>query len=206
MPYIVTPPPAVPGALLDSTLTDLAFDYLPEYVRSDDDGTLYGLLGAVCSQADRSVAWLSDPAAVADPWQAQPDQLDWLAAVSGVDLTSVPNDNRRAFIASDITRNRGSLAALQYRVGQTLTGGKAVEVVCPYLGDVNRISVTTYASQTPDPTATTAAILAEIPAWMRATIVTNAAGQSYANMAADYATYGVMAATNKTYGTLSQEI
>lgn len=206
MPYFVDPPPAVPGALLDSTLTDLAFDYLPEYVRSDDDGTLYGLLGAVCSQADRSVAWLSDPAAVADPWQAHPDQLDWLAAVSGVDLTSVPNDNRRAFIASDITRNRGSLAALQYRVGQTLTGGKAVEVVCPYLGDVNRISVTTYASQTPDPTATTAAILAEIPAWMRATIVTNAAGQSYSNMAADYATYGAMAGTSKTYGTLSQEI
>lgn len=206
MPYIVTPPPAVPGALLDSTLTDLAFDYLPEYVRSDDDGTLYGLLGAVCSQADTSVAWLADPAAVADPWQAAPSQLTWLAAVSGVDLTGVPNDNRRAFIASDITRNRGSLAALQYRVGQTLTGAKSVEIVCPYLGDVNRISVTTYASQTPDPTATTAAILAEIPAWMRATIVTNAAGQSYSNMAADYATYGAMAATSKSYGTLSQEI
>lgn len=206
MPYIVDPPPAVPGALLDSTLTDLAFDYLPEYVRSDDDGTLYGLLGAVCSQADRSVAWLSDPAAVADPWQAAPSQLAWLAAVSGVDLTGVPNDNRRAFIAEPLTRNRGSLAALQYRVGQTLTGAKAVEVVCPYLGDVNRISVTTYASQTPDPAATTAAIRAEIPAWMKATIVTNAAGQPYSNMAADYATYAAMAATGKTYGTLSQEV
>jgi hypothetical protein len=52
----------------------------------------------------------------------------------------------------------------------------------------------------------TAAIRAEIPAWMRATIVTNAAGQSYSNMAADYATYSTMTATGKTYGTLSQEV
>jgi hypothetical protein len=54
--------------------------------------------------------------------------------------------------------------------------------------------------------ATTAAIRAEIPAWMRATIVTNAAGQSYSNMAADYATYADMTATSKSYGTLSQEV
>ena len=39
-----------------------------------------------------------------------------------------------------------------------------------------------------------------------ATIVTNAAGQSYSNMAADYATYSTMTATSKTYGTLSQEV
>lgn len=206
MPYFVDPPPAVPGALLDSTLTDLAFDYLSEYVRSDDDGTLYGLLGAVCSQADTSVAWLADPAAVVDPWAADASRLDWLAAIAGVDLTGVPDGNRREFIDSDLTRYRGNLDAIRYRVGQTLTGAKAVEIVCPYLGDPLQISVTTYAAQTPDPAATTAAIRAEIPAWMKATIVTNAAGQSYSNMAADYADYATMAATGKTYGTLSQEV
>lgn len=118
----------------------------------------------------------------------------------------VPDFRKRAIVGDASWRYRGSLDALKKRVGETLTGAKSVEVVCPYLGDENRISVTTYASQTPDPTATTAAIVAEIPAWMRATIVTNAAGQSYANMAADYADYSTMTATSKTYGTLSQEV
>ena len=41
---------------------------------------------------------------------------------------------------------------------------------------------------------------------MAPTIVTDAAGQSYASLAADYADYGTMTATSKTYGTLSQEV
>jgi hypothetical protein len=153
-----------------------------------------------------NAAVLTDPAAIDDEYTVPFGRIPWLAAMAGIDVSTVPNDQRRAVIGDASWRYRGSLDAMKKRVGVTLTGAKSVEIVCPYLGDANRISVTTFASQTPDPTATEAAIRAELPAWMRATIVTNAAGQSYANLAADYATYGTMTATSKTYGTLSQEI
>lgn len=149
---------------------------------------------------------VQDASQTADEYVTPFARVGWLAAMAGIDLSTVPDSRKRAIVGDASWRYRGSLDALKKRVGETLTGAKDVEVVCPYLGDENRISVTTFASQTPDPTATTAAIVAEIPAWMRATIVTNAAGQSYSNMAADYADYSTMTATSKTYGTLSQEV
>lgn len=206
MPIPVPTPTPTPAAAVVSPLGGTAWDYLPQYVTDADDGTLRAVLDALGAPVASAVSTLQDAAYTADEYTTPFTRIGWLAAMAGVDLTGVADSRKRAIVADASWRFRGCVDAIRARVGETLTGAKDVEIVTNYLGDPDRISVTTFASQTPDPTATEAAIRAEIPAWMRATIVTNAAGQSYSNMAADYATYGVMAATNKTYGTLSQEV
>lgn len=205
MPIIV-PVPTVTPATVDAPLADTVWGYLPQYVKDADDGTLWALVESLGAPVAAATSVLQDASVTADEYATPFTRVGWLAAMAGIDLSTVPDSRKRALVADASWRFRGSLDALKKRVGETLTGAKSVEVTCPYLGDENRIAVTTYASQTPDPTATTAAIVAEIPAWMRATIVTNAAGQSYSNMAADYATYSTMTATAKSYGTLSQEV
>lgn len=204
MPFIV-PTPSSTGTSTPTVLSDLIWDYLPGYMKSSDDGTLRALVDAIALPVADRVWLLSDPAYSSDEYTAPFDRLPWLAAMAGVDVSTIPDSRKRAVLADPDYRYRGSLTAIRKRVGETLTGARSVEITCPLSGDPDAISVTTFASQTPDAAATEAAIRAEIPAWMAATIVTNAAGQSYANLAADYATYGDMTATGKSYGTLSQE-
>lgn len=186
-------------------LGESAFERLPGYIRLGDDGTTADVMNAVASPVEFVVDWLSEDGGQVDPTEVTFDRLPWVAQMAGVDLSNVPDGEKREFVANPITRYRGNLAALRKRVGATLTGAKSIEITLNYQSDANRIAVTTYASQTPDAAKTEAAIRAEIPAWLRATITTNAAGQSYANMASDYATYGDMTGTNKSYGTLAQE-
>ncbi len=205
MPFIV-PTPSSTGTSTPTALADLIWDYLPGYIKTADDGTLRALVDAIALPVADRVLLLSDPAHSADEYTIQFDRLPWLAAMAGVDVSTIPDSRKRAVLADPDYRYRGSETAIRKRVGETLTGARSVEITCPLSGDPDAISVTTFASQTPDAAATEAAIRAEIPAWMAATIVTNAAGQSYTNLAADYATYGVMTATGKSYGTLSQEI
>ena len=201
-----TLPPLVPPAVaaLDGYLADLAYSYLPGYVRAADDGTVYALLGAACLPVKPQVDVLRDTAAAADPMAAPAARLPWVAAAGGVDLTSVPDADKRAFIASETSRYRGNRAAIVQRVGLTLTGARRVFVECPYLGDPARIRVRTYAAETPDPTATAAAIRAEVPAWLRLTIDT-AAGMTWDQRKAKYGTFDDEKATGKTYDELAME-
>ncbi len=197
-------PPLVPPAVaaLDGYLADLAYSYLPGYVRAADDGTVYALLGAVCLPVKPQVDVLRET--TADPMTVPAARLPWVAAAGGVDLTSVPDADKRAFIASDTSRYRGNRAAIVQRVGLTLTGARRVFVECPYLGDPARIRVRTYAAETPDPTATAAAIRAEVPAWLRLTIDT-AAGMTWDQRKAKYGTFNDEKATGKTYDELAME-
>ncbi|MEZ5119653.1 MAG: phage tail protein [Candidatus Nanopelagicales bacterium] len=190
-----------------TSLGDAALDYLPDYVPAADDGTLAALFGALGAPVETMAGVLTDPTVTADERSTPFERLAWLAAMAGIDISTVPSDARkRAVIGNATWRYRGTLAAIRARVGETLTGAKTVEITTNYGSDPDAIAVTTFASQTPDPTATEAAIRAEIPAWMAPTIVTDAAGQSYTELASDYADYDTMTATGKTYSTLSQEI
>ena len=205
MPIIVAPIIPTP-VVVQSALGDAAWDYLPQYIPDADDGTVRALLDSLAAPVVGLVDVLTDADTTADPYSTPFDRVAWLAAMAGIDISTVASDARkRAVIGDAAWRYRGTVQAIRTRVAETLTGAKNVEIVTNYGGDPDAISVTTFASQTPDEAATEAAIRAEIPAWMEATIVTDAAGQSYANLAADYATYGTMTATSKTYGTLSQE-
>ena len=206
MPIIVAP--VVPTPVIVPTLFgDFAWDYLPQYIPDADDGTVRALLDSLGAPVAGLTAALTDSATTADPLSTPFDRVAWLAAMAGIDISTVASDARKRAVIGDASwRYRGTVQAIRTRVAETLTGAKSVDIVTNYGGDPDAISVTTFASQTPDEAATEAAIRAEIPAWMEATIVTNAAGQSYANLAADYADYGTMTATSKTYGTLSQEV
>ena len=207
MPIVVpTPTPATP-ALVVSQVGELAWDYLPQYIKDADDGTLRALLDSIGAPVVANAAVLQDPGVTADETATPFARLPWLAAMAGIDISTVASEARRRIVIGDPDwRYRGTVQAIRTRVAETLTGAKNVEIVTNYGGDPDAISVTTFASQTPDEPATEAAIRAEIPAWMAPTIATDAAGQSYANLAADYADYGTMTATSKTYGTLSQEV
>jgi hypothetical protein len=200
------PPPPPPVALTDTTLVDLAYDYLPEYVRESDDGTLYDLLAAPCGQADATMAFIADPVATVDPGRTPWERVPWLAAISGVDIESVPLAERRAWLLDPANYYRGSLDAIRRRVGVTLTGARQVTVVCPYLGDPLAIYVRTLASETPDPDATVAAIRAEVPAWLVLTTEVGAVGMTYNALGAEYPTYDDMTATAKTYSELAAEV
>lgn len=197
-------PPLVPPAVaaLDGYLADLAYSYLPGYVRAADDGTVYALLGAVCAPVKALVDLLRET--TADPMTVPAARLPWVAAAGGVDLTSVPDADKRAFIASETSRFRGNRSAIVQRVGLTLTGARRVFVECPYLGDPARIRVRTYATETSDPAATAAAIRAEVPAWLRLTIDT-AAGMTWDQRKAKYGTFDDEKATGKTYDELAME-
>ena len=206
MPIIVAPIIPTP-VVVQSALGDAAWDYLPQYIPDADDGTVRALLDSLAAPVVGVVDVLTDSPTTSDPFTTPFDRIPWLAAMAGIDISTVADaDRKRSVIGDDSWRYRGTVAAIRTRVAETLTGAKNVEIVTNYGGDPDAISVTTFASQTPDEAVTEAAIRAELPAWMEATIVTDAAGQSYANLAADYADYGTMTATGKSYGTLSQEV
>lgn len=192
-------------AFPESPLIDAVWDNLPQYVRDADDGTLRQFLTAITSPVDTITDLLALGGGMAS-WRCPPDRLHWLAAITGIDVAGVPDDKLRDTIFNPVLyRYRGTPDTVAARVRMTLTGAQTVEVVYPYSGSVWRILVRTFTSETPDAAVTLAAIRREVPAWLRLTAET-VAGQSYTNLAADYATYGTMTATGKTYGTLSQEI
>ena len=206
MPIIVAPIIPTP-VVVQSDLGDAAWDYLPQYIPDADDGTVRALLDSLAAPVVGLVDVLTDADTTADPYSTPFDRVAWLAAMAGIDISTVASDARkRAVIGDAAWRYRGTVQAIRTRVAETLTGAKSVEITTNLGGDPDAIAVTTFASQTPDEPATEAAIRAELPAWMAATIVTDAAGQSYTNLAADYATYGAMTTTGKSYGTLSQEV
>ena len=135
------------------------------------------LLDSLAAPVVGLVDVLTDADTTADPYSTPFDRVAWLAAMAGIDISTVASDARkRAVIGDAAWRYRGTVQAIRTRVAETLTGAKNVEIVTNYGGDPDAISVTTFASQTPDPTATEAAIRAEIPAWMEATIVTERGG------------------------------
>lgn len=204
MPFIV-PTPSGTGTSTPTVLSDLIWAYLPGYMKSSDDGTLRALVDALALPVADRVLLLSDPAYSSDEYTAPFDRLPWLAAMAGVDLSTIPDDRKRAVIADPDYRYRGSATAIRKRVGETLTGAKQVQIVCPYTGDPDAILVRTYAAETPDATVTEAAIRAEVPAWMELTTDVAAAGIDYDELASRYATYDDMTTTGKTYDELSQE-
>lgn len=188
-----------------STLSDIAFAALPEFVRHSDDGTIAALLHAIGATVQTSVDFLVKPGVQVDPALTPHDRLGWLSALAGVDTSAVPVASLRSWLADSDNYYRGNIETIVRRVGLTLTGGKSVTIACPYQGDPWRIYVGTLAAETPDPAATTAAIRAEVPAWLRLTADVALVGKTYDALAATYPTYDAMTATGKTYEQLSQE-
>lgn len=185
-----------------------AWDLLPQYVRDSDTALGHPLRrwlsGPLDQETDAELA-IASSSDLGDPALAPREWLEWLAALGGVDLTAVPQQQTRAYLISAATHARGSVAAIQSRCGLTLTGSRTVDVTTHYLGDPNRVQVAMYTTEVPDTDVSTAAAKVECPAWLELT-VTYLTGMPYSTMAGRYTPYSVMTATGKTYATLTSEV
>ena len=163
MPIIVAPIIPTP-VVVPTALGDAAWDYLPQYIPDADDGTVRALLDSLAAPSSAWSTMLTDADTTADPYSTPFDRVAWLAAMAGIDISTVASDARkRAVIGDAAWRYRGTVQAIRTRVAETLTGAKNVEIVTNYGGDPDAISVTTFASQTPTDDRDRAAIRAEIP-------------------------------------------
>lgn len=171
------------------TMAQQALDYLPRHYIASDDGTLAALMTAWSAPVEGLAALLSDPGLLSDPTRVPYELLPWLAALAGVDVSTVPESLWRDVLRDPDWRYRGSRAAIVKRVGVTLTGARQVLITCPYLGDPLKIYVGTRASETPDPDATLAAIRAEVPTWLVLTAEVDVTSGTYNTLAATYDTY-----------------
>lgn len=207
------------------SLLDDVWATLPTYVRDADEAGGYPLrtwLSALCDQA-QPVIDLLDPDTISDPAVTPTNLLSWLAALGGIDISGVPADQVRTFLVtaqiSDyyvdtytedytlgagvrVARARGSVEEIVTRVGLTLTGTKHVDVTCPYLGDPHSIRVSTWTTETPDPTETAAAAYREVPAWLDLTVA-QLIGIEYVDLAARFPIYADLTYTGSTYSTLA---
>lgn len=207
MPALAPEPVAPVPVPVVSQLGALAWDALPAYMKRADDGTVRTLLAAIGAPVEALATLLQDWRAWTDPEVAAFDRMGWLAAFTGLDLTDVPDDQRRQAVNDLTLRAHGTEAALRGRVRLTLTGARQVMITCPYQGDPDHVYVRTLADETPNPAATLLAIRAEVPAWKRLTAeVAAAGGLTYNALGAKYTTYDAMTTTGKTNAQLAQEM
>jgi hypothetical protein len=201
----------------DAQIEDYAYRLLPDYIRDDDPGTLATFLGKATDAAmgpslrlvdvgdpDTSVtgtAELANPAAAPRTW------LSWLAWLVGIDLTGIPDAERRTAISlSSSLQRRGSKRSIIRATQRTLTGSKSCRVYWnlsttdPYL-----ITVVTLTAQTPDGVDTLAAAVTEKPAGIDLELQT-VTGATYAELPANFADYDALAAGLDDYDDLANYI
>jgi hypothetical protein len=167
---------------------------------------------------------------IVNPDAAPRSFLPWLGWLVGIDTTALADADVRGVLRDAVTsQRRGSVLAMAAAVRRTLTGSQDVTILTKppdpdypawdynqasedYNADVRRfdggitdpwlIIVVTKTAQTPDSTATLLAAEGEKPAGVLLELQT-LAGMTYTELAAAYATYDVMRATNRTYGNLA---
>lgn len=104
------------------------------------------------------IAPLLDPALCPD-WA-----LPWLAQLVGVRLpVGISSADARALIGDVAGFRRGTTAAIEAGLANTLTGNKAVYFRERDQGDAYALEVVTLVGETPDPAATLAALIAQKP-------------------------------------------
>jgi hypothetical protein len=134
-----------------------------------------------------------------------PKGLDWLAQFVGVSFKAGVSDaDKRSAILSTSGFQRGTLAAISAAPLPYLTGSKLM-IVTERDGDPYRLTVITYASQTPDPDAVRSALLSQKPAG----IVLNYQvflGQTYAQLLTNHPTYANVYSTYATYQLLATDL
>jgi tail protein P2 I len=124
------------------------------------------------------------------------EALPWLAQFVGVRLVPGASDaDNRARIASTDGFRRGTVAAMKAAATATLTGAQVLDFrersgdpVAEPIAYAYRLTVRTYADQTPDATATLAALMAQKPGGIVLDYAT-VTGQTWAQVKAGFATW-----------------
>jgi hypothetical protein len=136
-----------------------------------------------------------------DLTRAPSSALAWLGQFAGVRIPDGLTDpEQRAWIASTTGFWRGTLDALIGAAQHTLTGTQTV-LFRERDGDPYYLTVITYTSETPDPAATQAAILAQKPAGIVLDFETTS-GTTYSVLRLTYATYAALLTAEPTYSSL----
>lgn len=198
----------------EAQVEEYVYRLLPDYIRNDDDGTLATFLGKSTGAAMGPALRLADQgdpdtsvsrtAELANPDFAPRPWLRWLAWLVGLDLTPIPDDEKRAAITqASALRRRGSSQSIIRAVQRTLTGSRSCRVFwnvdnnSPY-----EIVVVTLTSQTPDSTASLNAALTEKPAGIELTLQ-DVTGSLYVELAAEFADYDALAGDFTDYDDLA---
>ena len=197
----------------EAQVEEYVYRLLPDYIRDADAGTLATFLGKATASGMGPALRLADQgdpdtsvtgtAELANPAAAPRTWLSWLAWLVGIDLTGIPDAERRTAISlSSSLQRRGSKRSIIRATQRTLTGSKSCRVYWnlsttdPYL-----ITVVTLTAQTPDGVDTLAAALTEKPAGIDLELQT-VTGAIYDELAAEYADYDAVAAAFTDYDDL----
>jgi len=140
-------------------------------------------------------------ASLMDPDLCPPEALGWLAQFVGVRLdVGLTVDEQRARIKATDGWKRGTVSAMRGAIAGYLTGSKTFsfrerfDYNNPNVDSPYYMEVVTYTSETPDPVAAGAALLASKPAGIVLHYVVKA-GQDYTSVRTNNATY--LAVRNK---------
>jgi hypothetical protein len=158
------------------------FEWVVTYALDQDDGT---------------AGW----SLLMSPWTCPAEGLPWLGQFVGVDVNaSYTETQQRAQIAAHAGYNRGTPAAITLAAQATLTGRRQVFLTERLDGDPWQLSVVTYTAETPDPTATLAAIWSQTPAGIVVTYSTEV--WDYTVIKAQQATYTALLGAYPDYTSL----
>lgn len=160
---------------------------------------LLDAIGVMFEQVQEIVVDGDQPGWTVPVTLADAKELGWLGQFVGVRLAPALTD-AEARVAIDAVAgfSRGTPSAIVNAAARTLTGNKSVKFYERAGGNAYDLTVITYSSQTPDPTATEAAIRALKPAGIVLTYLV-VDGLTYAQLEADYATYAVVDSTFADY-------
>lgn len=147
------------------------------------------------SDSDDGPGW----SAILDADRCPVEWLPWLAQFAGVVLPpGLTEAQIRQYIKDAPAEARGSLNAMKAAVAPTLTGSGTV-LWRERDTSAYHLTVSTYVSQTPNPTATNAVLQAAKPAGL-VLVHQTIPGQDYQKVRDDYATYADLEAAYATYG------
>lgn len=213
--------PAPPAGLAPATFAGRLYDMLAPLAEQDPTSgwSLLILCNAIGTGYQLVEDWVRDTpdgpgwSLLLDVDRCPPEALPWLAQLAGVRIPAgmTGDANRRAWIKSTDGFSRGTRAALLGAARATLTGAQrlifrerdgaahghpAAPDVAYYL------TVYSYASETPNPTATLNAILAQKPGGI-VLFYSAVTMQDYQNVKTTNATYAVVKSTFRDYAALA---
>lgn len=212
LPGGLLPGDVLPGGTVGPiTLTDTGqriYDAIAPLMTQDAENGYAGaiLSGALATMLDQTAYFArgveGEPGAVLfDAANVDPSWLPWLSQFVG-DSSAVQNTTdvptQRALIQHPTNFLRGRPSTIVAAAQNTLTGTKTVIINQRTGANPWTLTIATFTSETPNPTATKNAILSVMPAWLVPTIET-VTGGDYLSLSASHASYTLMEGAHASY-------
>lgn len=191
--------------------TDIVYAGIGSGARHDDAAAGYPLLRFIDALVLAGVALVDDATRGEGGWRdlLDPDEapgyaLGWLSRFAGVRLpVGLDEAAQRARIKDAPAQRRGTPAAIRAVAQETLTSGQTLTFVeragtTGTVDDAYIVEVRTFAAETPDATATEAAVAAVLPAGLQL-VYAELTGATYDQLTAEFATYADLTAAFGVY-------